>query len=254
MELAPQETQAIALAYVQWIETLGHGPQDAAPPKVALGKTLLASRAPQGRAQTTTVATAFLGPIMAGMMILFVFFTGSAAAQSIIQEDEEGTLARLFTTPTPQGVILRGKFLAVAAMLVIQILVLLLASALLFRIRWGNPLSLLAMTFGLVVAASGMGVLLMSFVKSSRQAGPVLGIVIMLTGLLGGLIPTGDPTQPSRFAGLSLALPQGWAMRGWRLTLAGASPDQIMLPFVVLVVVGIVFLAAGTAVLRKRFA
>ena len=43
MELASQETQAIALSYVQWIETLGHGPQDAS------GKTLWHPEHPRAR-------------------------------------------------------------------------------------------------------------------------------------------------------------------------------------------------------------
>ena len=47
------------------------------------------------------------------LLIFFVFFTGANTAQLILKEQEEGTLARVFTTPTPLPVILGGKFAAV---------------------------------------------------------------------------------------------------------------------------------------------
>ncbi len=42
--------------------------------------------------------------IMAGQMIFFAFFTGGYSMLSILQEQEEGTLARMFTTPTSRTV------------------------------------------------------------------------------------------------------------------------------------------------------
>ena len=43
--------------------------------------------------------------IMAGMLVFYAFFTGVASAGSILQEEESGTLPRLFTTPTPQSTV-----------------------------------------------------------------------------------------------------------------------------------------------------
>src|SRR5512146_567232 len=100
---------------------------------------------------------------MAGMMIFFVFFTGANTAQSILKEQEEGTLARMFTTPTPIPMILGGKFAAVFLTLVVQATVLTTASALAFQINWGNLLALGLVLFGLVVSATGFGILLISF-------------------------------------------------------------------------------------------
>ena len=54
-------------------------------------------------------------------MIFFAFFTGAASAQSILTEEEKGTLPRLFTTPTPELSILGGKFLAVALTVLVQV-------------------------------------------------------------------------------------------------------------------------------------
>ena len=136
-----------------------------------------------------------VGPIMAGMLIFFVFFMGANGAESIIREDEQGTLARLFTTPTSLAAILGGKFLGVVVSLCIQIVLLLLASSLLFGIQWGQAATVTpGVALGLIVASAGFGVMLMSFIKNSRQTGPVLGGVMTLTGMLGGLFTTSIPT------------------------------------------------------------
>ncbi len=76
--------------------------------------------------------------IMSGQLIFFCFYTGAITAQSILQEDEEGTLPRLFTTPTSRSTILGGKFTAVFITALIQVVALMAVSGLLFRIRWGH--------------------------------------------------------------------------------------------------------------------
>jgi ABC-type multidrug transport system permease subunit len=103
------------------------------------------------------------------------------------------------------------------------------------------------------VAASGFGILIMSFIRSTRQAGPVIGVVITLTGMLAGLMPTGDPSQPPPWEKFTLALPQGWAQHGWRLVLAGGGPGEVLVPFLVLVAVGGVCFAAGAQLFRRRY-
>ena len=60
---------------------------------------------------------------------------------SILQEDEEGTLARIFSTPTGRTSILAGKFLAVVLMVTVQGVVMILAGIVLFKVNWGNPLA-----------------------------------------------------------------------------------------------------------------
>lgn len=110
------------------------------------------------------------------------------------------------------------------------------------------------LALGSTIAAAGFGVFLMSFVKTARQSGPVLGATVALTGILGGLIPSGDPSQPGPFATISLLLPQGWAMRGWRLALSGAAFADVLLPVVVLLAFGLALFVIGVLGFRRRFA
>jgi ABC-2 type transport system permease protein len=194
-----------------------------------------------------------MGPIMAGMLIFFVFFMGANGAESIIREHEEGTLARLFTTPVSALQILAGKFVGVFVTLVIQAVVLLAVSALLFKISWGKPLSLALATLSLTIAATGFGVMLMSLIKNTRQTGPVLGGVMTLTGMLGGVFTAGIPNVPAVMDKVSLSMPQGWALQTWKLSMAGSGAGTILLPVLVLTALGAVFFAVGLTMFRRRF-
>jgi ABC-2 type transport system permease protein len=178
---------------------------------------------------------------------------GANGAESIIREDEQGTLARMFTTPTTITHILGGKLLGVITSLCIQIAVLLLASMLLFHIQWGQPATVLLVSIALIVVSSSFGLLLMSFVKNSRQTGPVLGGVMTLTAMLGGLFTTAVPGAPAAMTKLTLTMPQGWAMQSWKIALSGANPAQVLVPVLILLAMGVIFFAAGAARFRRRY-
>lgn len=208
---------------------------------------------PSGEAKQAKSMPTMMGPIMAGMLIFFVFFMGANGAESILREHEDGTLARLFSTPVSALQILFGKFIGVFVTLVIQTVVLLAVSALLFKISWGKPLSLTLATLSLIVAATGFGVMLMAFIKSMRQTGPVLGGVMTITGMLGGLFTSSIPNVPEVMDKVSLSMPQGWALHTWKLSLSGSSAAAIVLPALALTILGGIFFAVGLTMFRRRF-
>jgi ABC-2 type transport system permease protein len=164
-----------------------------------------------------------VGPIMAGMMIFYAFFTGASTAQSIIREEEERTLPRLFTTPTPRTVILSGKFLSVFLTVAVQVTVLLVAARLIFRVEWGDLALVSLAALSTVFCAASFGICINSFLKSSRQGGSLFGIVLTLTGMLGmlSIIASGSPTA-AQIGTASLFVPQGWAVQGLVSVMHGA--------------------------------
>ena len=191
---------------------------------------------------------------MAGMLVFFAFFTGANGAMSIIREDEEGTLARLFTTPTSRAVVLGGKFVGVFILVGAQAAAVMTASTLIFRISWGQPASALLAALTLVVVASGLGIFIMSLVKTTRQAGPVLGGVLTGMGMAGGLFTSTIPNMPPAFDTFTLFMPQGLAMHAWKLALAGGGVTEMLLPAAVLLAMGAVLFALGVLFFRRRFA
>jgi ABC-2 type transport system permease protein len=133
--------QEAAQTYATWLESSGHDHDG-----TGERSSTLQIRSPSASQQKSEEGGGIIGHIMIAMTIFFAFFMGANAAESIIREDEEGTLERLFTTPTSRTTVLGGKFVAVLLTLVIQIVVLLVASSLIFGIRWGQPLSVLLVT------------------------------------------------------------------------------------------------------------
>jgi ABC-2 type transport system permease protein len=196
-----------------------------------------------------------MGLTMAGQMIFFAFFTGAYSMMSILREDEEGTLARLFTTPTNRTSILTGKFVAVFLTVILQGLVLMIAGHYAFRIQWGEPAGVALALLGQVVAATGLGVLLIAFVKNTRQGGPVLGGGLTALGMLGGLFTANIPgAMPAAMNMIANFTPQGWVLKAWRMVMEGQSAGDLLIPFVVLVGMGVIMFSIGAMMFRRRFA
>ncbi len=194
-----------------------------------------------------------LAQIMGGMMILFAFFNGGASCESLLREDEAGTLARLFTTPTHRSSILGGKFLAVGLTVLVQVGLLLAAASLVFGIRWGALLPVALSALGIVACASAFGIFLTSLLKSPRQGGVVYGGLITITGMLGMMtVFTGG--GGGVVGTLSLLVPQGWALRGLSLSLSGASLGEVAMNFAVLLALSLAFFTIGVLRFQKRYA
>jgi ABC-2 type transport system permease protein len=243
----PDQITSLLDRYSSWYRdfqrNLFHKPESAA----------LLMVAPTGETSSENPIQQMLGLMMAGQMVFFAFFTGAYSMMSILEENEEGTLARLFTLPLNRTTILAGKFLAVFLMLVVQGLVLLIAAHFIFKIQWGDPKMIILALLGQVIAAAGLGVLLISFVKTSRQAGPVLGGVLTALGMLGGLFTT-NMTMPEAFNRLAAFTPQGWVVRGWKIVLSGQPVNDMLLPLMVMLFVGLVMFIIGAFRFQRRFA
>jgi ABC-2 type transport system permease protein len=191
--------------------------------------------------------------VLAGQMIFFCFYTGAYAMMSVLNEDEHGTLARMFTTPTDRTAILTGKFLAVVVTVTIQSLVLVTIGRFLFQVYWGNPLNVALIILGQVMAASGLGVFLISLVKTTRQAGPVLGGALTMMGMMGGLFTVGFK-MPDSFNTVTLFTPHGWVVQGWKLAMTDSPVSAMVLPVSVCVVIGTLLFVAGALIFRRRYA
>ncbi len=232
--------------YREFQRDLFHHPEKAA---------LIVAAPSAGESETADPIQKMMGLTMAGQMIFFAFFTGAYSMMSILREDEEGTLARLFTTPTDRTSILTGKFVAVFITVILQGLVLMVAGHYAFGINWGGPAEVALALLGQVIAATGLGVLLIAFVKNTRQGGPVLGGGLTGLGMLGGLFTANMPNaMPAAMNMIANFTPQGWVLKSWRMVMDGQSAGELLVPFLVLAAMGIVMFAVGSFMFRKRFA
>jgi ABC-type multidrug transport system permease subunit len=227
----------------------------AASPSGDQTSALLEVRSPSTVKTPVNPITAMITMILGGMTVFYAFFTGASAAQSILKEDEDGTLQRLFTTPTTQSAILGGKFLAVGLTVVVQMTVLFILGHLIFGIEWGPLLPLTIVTLGSVLAATSFGIFLMSLLKNVKQSAAIFGGVITTTGMLGMIkVLTMGTANASWSDTVSLFVPQGWAARGLLQLMDGASLTQILPTCGVLAAMSIVFFTIGILRFQKRYA
>jgi ABC-2 type transport system permease protein len=212
-------------------------------------------RSPSTTKTPANPISAMIGLILGGMAIFYAFFTGASTAQSILKEDEDGTLPRLFTTPTTQSTILGGKFLAVGLTVIVQMTVLLILGRLIFGIHWGAFLPLAIVTIGSIMAATAFGIFLMSLLKNTKQSGTVFGGVLTVTGMMGMIkIFTMGVSSGGWIDTVQLFVPQGWATRGLLQVMNGAPMADILLTFLVLVVISAVMFTIGVLRFQKRYA
>jgi ABC-2 type transport system permease protein len=238
-------TSRVSLAYFDWAIANVPGSKGALP--------FVELQAPTASTQGKSAMQAIAGVIMAGMIVYFVFYTGALNAQSIIQEQDEQTLARLAATPTSPGTILVGKVIGSMILISVQIVVLMLLSNLLFKIDWGNLWTIGLVSVVLVFLAAGFGIFLMSFIKNSRQTGIVLGGVLTLLGMFGGLFTGGFQSLPKAFEVATLFTPHGWAYRAYKIAL-GDLTGNLAVPLLVMAAMGVVSMVIGIILFRRRFA
>jgi ABC-2 type transport system permease protein len=196
-----------------------------------------------------------ISAIMAMMLVFYCFFTGTAAAQSLLQEQEDGTLARLFTTPVRRSEILAGKMLAVFLTLLIQLAVLLAVSALVFGIRWGGAGSVLAAAAGTGILGASFAIFITSFLKNPKQAGMVYGVVVNLVGWVGisrlfaQIIP--GLAEYSAYTDIvSLVSPQGWSARIWQESMAG---NPVWVTLAGMLLLSLLLFGIGVFKFNRRF-
>ncbi len=193
----------------------------------------------------------YMAPSMA---ILFLFFTIGVGSQSLLTEQREGALARLRSGPVTDAQILAGKTIAVVATGLFSTLVCYAASSLGLGVDWGKPIGVVALIVSAVFAVAGIGTFVTALARTDAQALGYTTMVTFFLALLGGnFTPPGNMTETMRT--LSLATPNGWALRGFTELAAGHQGLIDVLPHIgVLVAIALISGGACVRVLSRMVA
>lgn len=188
----------------------------------------------------------------AGMSVMFMLFSASVGAKSILNERETETLTRLMSTPTNNRQILLGKFVGNLLFTLMQFVVLVVATHWLFGIDWGEnwgQLFLVGLVFS--IAVSGMAICLASLVRDAQSADIASSIGIQILAVLGGsMIPL--DAFPDAMRIIARFIPNSWALTGLLDSMSGTDWGALLLPSGVLLAIGVVTLGIGTWRLRAR--
>jgi ABC-2 type transport system permease protein len=160
--------------------------------------------------------------------VMFVFFLVNIMAHSFLSERELGTMRRLRIAPVPNWAILVGKTVPFLVVSLLQTTVLFVAGKLLFGMSWGTyPWMLLPVIFATSAAATGLGLLIATLVKSDSQVSAyATTAVIILAGISGCFMPR--KWLPDLMQKISLATPHAWALDAYVQLLSSGVPNLAM--------------------------
>ncbi len=215
-----------------------------------------------GEQRLLTASGVIFGFIMPVFSTMFAFFMVGIMAESILKEKEAGSFRRLLAAPIHPGIVVVGKLLAYIGVVFLQMLALFGICSALFDMPMGDPIGLIALTLALALATTGMGMLLGSLAKASKQAasiGMLLGFGLWLASgytnfsldLGGGAIQFAVPIEGLKFY-ISQLTPHAHAISGYYdLMIYGADLGQLLPNIAVLLIFAVVFLTI--AIWRFKF-
>ncbi len=191
---------------------------------------------------------AFMAP---GMALMFLMFTTSNGGRTLLTEQNQGTLPRLLVSPTSTRQILAGKVFGIYLTGTVQVLILILASTLLFRLQWGDPLGVVVLVLAAVAGAVGWGMLITALARTPGQVSAI-GSAIMLTfGILGGGF-INLASMPAWFQAVAKITPNAWGLDGFTTLAEGGGLLDIWLPVVALLVMGGALFTLAVALINRR--
>lgn len=166
--------------------------------------------------------------LVPGFTVMFVFFLINIMARSFIAERDQGTLRRLRLAPVSAASVLIGKTLPFYLTSVLQTSLLFVCGRMLFGMSWGpEPMYLLPVILCTSLAATSLGLLLATLVRTDQQVSAYgTSLVLVLGGVSGCLFPR--VWLPQGMKRISLATPHAWSLEAFDAVLTRSSVDHVL--------------------------
>lgn len=209
--------------------------------------------------QAVTGEPATFNPLVlfgSAQALFFMIFTAMGSVNSTLEEERNGTLQRLASTPTPRFAILLGKISGAFVNSVVQVFLLFLFLTLVgsllagkLEFIWGPNLLLIALViFAAAFAATGLASVISSIARSPEQGDIAGGLIAILFGIFGGAFFT-IPDVPIMQA-ISKLTVNYWGVNAFtRLSLGDT---DIALNLAALLGIGAVLLVIGLVLFNRR--
>jgi ABC-2 type transport system permease protein len=224
---------------------------------------LATARSVQGRLAAVTVAVEHIGegifpattgafaPGAQSQLVLFMFLTSMTAATQLIVTRQLGVSRRMVASPVRVGTILAGETLGRFGVAMLQGLFIVLLSALVFGVSWGDPLAAGVVVVLFALVGTGAAMVVGVFANNPDQAGALGVMAGMLLGALGGaMVPLEIFPEPAHT--IAFVTPQAWAIQAMReVALRNGTIGDILRELGVLVLYAAALLAIGTWRFRR---
>ncbi|WP_201761275.1 MULTISPECIES: ABC transporter permease [unclassified Nonomuraea] len=197
-------------------------------------------------AETLRLGFAYTAP---ANLVLFTFINSAAVAGSLVETRRLGISRRSLAAPVRPWVLLAGEVLSRYVIALLQALLVVVVTALLFGVEWGPPAGVLLVVAAFCLVSTGVAMLVGGLAGTGMQAaalGPPIGIVL---GMLGGCMwPLLIVPPLLRDAGH--VFPHAWAMDAL-LALPQRGLDGAMTPAAVLLAMGVAVTAVSLHLFRR---
>jgi ABC-2 type transport system permease protein len=186
-----------------------------------------------------------------GIALMFLMYTVSYGGRSILAERAGGTLPRLMISPTQIVQVLGGKVLGIFFMGVAQVGILILASAILFQVNWGNPIGIAVLILAAVFGATGWGMLLTAFARTPAQIANSGSIVMLIFSILGGSFISLENFPPF-IQTISKITPIAWGLDGFTTLALGGTLSNLVEPISALLIMGAVLFGIAVVLFNRN--
>lgn len=200
--------------------------------------------------EVTGGSSQFISQYLPGIITMYVLFSLSLSAMTIVEERRRGTLERLLTTRLNVGELFFGKYLAAIARGLIQTLILLVLSYAVFQMF--TPISFLACLVVSIVftaAAAAIGMIIASISRTEAAANWIAIVVTMFMVMVGGtFFQTSEGSVLSTIGKFSL---NTYANKAYNIIVSqGGSLGETWSQLVVLAVVAVVGLVISRLIFK----
>ncbi len=180
-----------------------------------------------------------------------MFLSALSGAVWLIETRRLGVARRMLSTPSSTREILLGIVLGRWVITLLQSLLIVVFSWLVFSVDWGDPLGTGAVILAFSLVAVGAGVLIGTLFASEQQAGPIGMIVGLVFAAIGGSM---EPLEyfPSTMRKIAHITPHAWANDAFNSLLTnGGGLASVSLDVAVLCAYAAVLLTLATWRLRR---
>ena len=192
-----------------------------------------------------------VGFVAAQELVLFVFVMSLVLAGALIQSKRLGVTRRMMATAATTTEVVAGEALGRYLVAVVQSAVIVLFTALLFGLDWGSWPATIAIVASFCLVATGAALLIGSVVRNESQSQAVgISIGLAMAALGGCMVPF--EVFPDGLRAFAHITPHAWAIDAFtEVVQRGGGLGQIGTELAVLVIYGLVVLAASVVLLRR---
>lgn len=184
-------------------------------------------------------------------LLIFVFLISLAGSSTLIQARRHGVLRRTLAAPVTTGQAVGGQTLARLAIATFQGAYIMAATALLFRVDWGDLVASLTVLVLFALVAAGGAMLLGALLDNDAAAGGLgVGVGLVLAALGGSMFPL--ELFPDSLRTVAHVTPHAWAYEAFAQIQRHDGGLLDVLPQLgVLAGYAVVLLALGSWALRR---